>query len=449
LEDNRSRKLNQKPFEKGLVAYWMSRDQRAEDNHALLFSSQLAKESGQPVVVVFTLYNNYPGANLRHFDFMLKGLQETEKKLAEKNISLVLLNGEPIQELHNFINREKVKVLTTDFDPLRIKQQWKTELLPLLDIPFFETDAHNIVPCWLASPKEEYAAYTFRPKIKKLLPKFLDEPPTLDAQNHNPFKGYRNDWQKHTHKKNFDNSVLPVNAFIPGTAEAHKRLTGFIENNIERYQSDKNDPNNHVLSCLSPYLHYGQISSQRIAIEILKWANEKNSSSYLEELIVRKELSDNFCYYNTNYDNCQGFRNWAQKSFNNHSCDEREYTYTPEDFENAGTHDKLWNAAQNEMKFTGKMHGYMRMYWAKKILEWSPGTAKALHTANFLNDKYSLDGRDPNGYTGTAWSIGGVHDRPWVDRPVFGQIRYMNFNGCKRKFDVGTYISSIGQIQPQ
>jgi deoxyribodipyrimidine photo-lyase len=450
LEDIRSRKLNQKGFEKGLVVYWMSRDQRAEDNYALLHASHLARKSGQPLVVVFTLNYNYPGANLRHFDFMLKGLQETETNLAKKNISLIILAGDPVQEILKFIDSEKVKILTTDFDPLKIKGQWKSELISLMEIPFIETDTHNIVPCWLASVKEEYAAFTFRPKIKKLIPEFLNEPPILEAQKHNPYKDYCNNWQKLTNPGNFDNSVLPVKVITPGAKEANRLLKVFIKKKLKRYTSEKNDPNSPILSSLSPHLHFGQISSQRITIEIIKCGNEiENTSSFLEELIVRKELSDNYCYYNPEYDNPMGFRNWAVNSLQKRSDDPREFIYALEDFETANTHDNLWNAAQMEMVYTAKMHGYMRMYWAKKILEWSVNPKTALATANLLNNKYSLDGRDPNGYTGTAWSIGGVHDRPWADRPVYGQIRYMNYNGCKRKFDVGAYISHIGQIQVQ
>ena len=160
----------------------------------------------------------------------------------------------------------------------------------------------------------------------------------------------------------------------------------------------------------------------------------------MEQCIIRRELSDNFCYYNKQYDNFNGFPQWAKKSLNDHRNDPREYIYSYDEYENCATHDNLWNAAQMEMKIKGKMHGYMRMYWAKKILEWSDEPESALQIAIDLNDKYSLDGRDPNGYTGIAWSIGGVHDRPWFERPVFGKVRYMNFNGCKRKFDVDSYI---------
>ena len=162
--------------------------------------------------------------------------------------------------------------------------------------------------------------------------------------------------------------------------------------------------------------------------------------TFLEQLIVRRELAENFCYYNNDYDSFNGFHAWAKKTLNEHRADEREFLYSPAEFENAETHDDLWNAAQYQMVEKGKMHGFMRMYWAKKILEWTPDPEVALQTAIDLNDKYELDGRDPNGYTGIAWSIGGIHDRPWFERPVFGKVRFMNYNGCKRKFNVNNYI---------
>jgi deoxyribodipyrimidine photo-lyase len=193
---------------------------------------------------------------------------------------------------------------------------------------------------------------------------------------------------------------------------------------------------------MSPFLHYGHISSQEIALEIIDQTNRKIYESYLEELIIRKELSDNYCYFNENYDNYNGFPAWAQKSLNEHRNDERDYIYSRHEFETAKTHDKLWNAAQLQMVNTGKMHGFMRMYWAKKILEWSESPEKAQEIAIYLNDKYELDGRDPSGYTGIAWSIGGVHDRAWFTRKVFGKIRYMNDKGCERKFDVEEYIKT-------
>ena len=225
-----------------------------------------------------------------------------------------------------------------------------------------------------------------------------------------------------------------------GETEALLKLE-ILKTDLLGYDNDRNDPTKKAISNLSPYIHFGQISAQRIAYEIQRSnlsANDKDA--FLEQLIIRRELSENFCEYETNYDQFDGFHKWAQLTLNDHRNDEREYLYPLEQFESAETHDQLWNAAQREMVFNGKMHGYMRMYWAKKILEWTAKPEIALENAIFLNNKYELDGRDPNGYTGIAWSIGGIHDRPWFEREVYGKIRYMNYNGCKSKFNVLKYI---------
>jgi len=225
-----------------------------------------------------------------------------------------------------------------------------------------------------------------------------------------------------------------------------KHMRNFIANKLKDYDLNRNDPILNGQSNLSPYLHFGQISAQRVALEIINQPiDETSKNSFLEELIVRRELSDNFCHYNLNYDTTEAFPAWAKKSLENHIYDKREYIYTLEQFANALTHDDLWNAAQLEMVKYGKINGYLRMYWAKKILEWTESPEKAIEIAISLNDKYQLDGRDPNGYTGIAWSIGGLHDRPWNERPVFGKIRYMNYNGCKRKFNVAKYIEKVNE----
>jgi deoxyribodipyrimidine photo-lyase len=216
---------------------------------------------------------------------------------------------------------------------------------------------------------------------------------------------------------------------------------------LSRYGAQRNDPTLDAQSHLSPYIHFGQLSAQRIALEVFKAdAGEEVKDTFLEELIVRRELSDNFCYYNLDYDNTNGFPAWARKTLDEHRKDPRDYLYSRDQFEQAETHDDLWNAAQREMAKRGKMHGYMRMYWAKKILEWTPSPEIALETAIYLNDRYAIDGRDPNGYAGIAWSIGGVHDRAWNERMVFGKVRYMSYNGCKSKFNIKRYIERINAL---
>ncbi len=246
---------------------------------------------------------------------------------------------------------------------------------------------------------------------------------------------------------NVDRKVFEVDWIKPGEKAANQVLNDFIEHKLVLYDANRNDPNIDGQSNLSPYLHFGHISAQRVSLEIQKKSTSASEQEeFLEELIVRRELSDNFCFYNENYDNFKGFPDWAKKTLNEHRHDRREYIYSLDQFEKAQTHDDLWNAAQKEMVKSGKTHGYMRMYWAKKILEWTEGPEEALKIAIFLNDKYELDGRDPNGYVGIAWSIGGVHDRAWFPKPIFGKIRYMSYKGAQSKFDVKAYIKKVNSL---
>lgn len=442
INEKRIRTLKEVMPGAGPVVYWMSRDQRAHDNWALLFSQELALEDKKNLAVVFTLVPQFLGAAIRQYDFMIKGLMELEKELERYNIPFFILTGDPSVEIAKFITEHKVSKLVTDFDPLKIKRKWKREVSEKTNVPFYEVDAHNIVPCFYVSQKPEFGAYTIRPKIHTKLPEFLDEFPELKKMNGSSMlSSARIDWKKIYSSLKVDEKVKPVDWLKSGESVAHKALQDFIENKFDKYAALRNDPNADVLSNLSPYLHFGQISAQRVALVVNNLGDHPSADSFLEELIVRKELSDNFCYYNFNYDSFNGFPDWAKNTLNDHRKDEREFVYSLTEFEESKTHEDLWNAAQNELVKTGKLHGYMRMYWAKKILEWSKSPEEAMKIAVYLNDKYELDGRDPNGYTGCAWAIGGVHDRAWTERPVFGKIRYMNRNGAKRKFDIEKYIS--------
>lgn len=409
VDQRRLRIIKQADDARGPVVYWMSRDQRAHDNWALLYALEEAKKRDVECLVVFCLIEHFMGAIQRQYDFMLAGLDEVSAILKKKDISFHLLKGEPKEQIPAYCKKVKAGLLVTDFDPLKIKKTWKKQVAKDIDIPMVEVDAHNIVPCWIASDHQEFGAYTIRPKIKKLLPEFLKDFPKT----------------------------------FTGSTEALRALHEFLEHRLEGYAERRNDPTVDGQSRLSGYLHFGQLSAQRVALEVsASKAPRADRDAYLEELIIRRELSDNFCEYNPEYDSALGFPDWAKRSHAKHRHDHREYLYTLKQFEEAKTHDDLWNAAQMQMVKTGRMHGYMRMYWAKKILEWTRDPEEAMKVAIYLNDTYQLDGRDPNGYAGVAWSIGGVHDRAWVSRPVFGQIRYMNRNGCNRKFDTDLYIST-------
>jgi deoxyribodipyrimidine photo-lyase len=442
--EKRARLLNAGEAGPGPVACWLSRDQRARDNWALLSAQKLALARRVPLLAVFCLVPRFLGATLRQYAFMLAGLAETAQDLTDLGIPFHLLQGDPGVEIPRFVREHDIGTLITDFDPLRIKRGWKAAVAGALSIPLMEVDAHNIVPCWLASPKAEWSAGTFRPKIRRALPEFLTDFPQLRPHPYAapsrvpPFEA-----ASLLAGLPLDTNVRPVTWLAPGPRPAMEKLFDFIEKKLPDYDRLRNDPNQPGQSDLSPYLHFGQLAPQRVAWEVLKSpAPDRAKDAFLEELIVRRELSDNFCYYTPHYDQVEGFPEWARKTLEAHRKDEREYLYTLEELDGARTHDPLWNAAQREMVRRGKMHGYLRMYWAKKILEWTPSPEEALAAAIYLNDRYELDGRDPNGYTGIAWSIGGVHDRAWGERKIFGKIRYMSFQGCRNKFDVQAYIAA-------
>ncbi|MBK9249579.1 MAG: deoxyribodipyrimidine photo-lyase [Ignavibacteria bacterium] len=430
------------PRKSGAILYWMSRDQRVHDNWALLYAQEIALSLQVPLVVVFCLSSGFLSATLRQYGFMLRGLEEVERTLLNYNISFHLLHGAAEEVLVEFVQHHNISQVICDFDSLKIKRKWQKKVASLINVPLIEVDAHNIVPCRFVSQKVEFGAYTIRPKIKRLLPEFLKEFPKLEVQPTMWEYHQSTNWQVVWKSLEVDTSVKEIDWLIPGENAAKHRLEMFISQSLGTYHERRNNPNFDAQSNLSPYLHFGQIAAQRIALDVVASnVNQEAKDVFLEELIVRRELSDNFCFYNSDYDSFQGFPNWAKKSINEHRADSRDYVYSLEEFERASTHDALWNAAQTELTISGKMHGYMRMYWAKKILEWTKTPEEALVICIALNDKYELDGRDANGYTGIAWSIGGVHDRAWFDRPVYGKVRYMNANGCAAKFDVKEYVA--------
>lgn len=442
VDVRRVRRLNELEYREGAVLYWMARDQRVEDNWALLYAQEVALARGVPLQVIFVLRVVKRRNGMRHYHFMLRGLAEVAAALLEKNINFHCIEGNPAVVIPQFVAAQGIGVVVTDTNPLRYSRQLREAVASALNVSCIEVDAHNIVPVWQASPKEEFAAYTFRPKVTKLLPEFLTSFPALKKHPYGDVIPSVVDMEKLLERLPLDRSVEPVDWLVPGEDAAHKMLQAFCAQRLPAYHEGRNDPNEDAQSNLSPYLHYGQLSAQRVALTVREAdAPKEAKEAYLEEMIVRRELSDNFCFYNRQYDRLEGAHPWAQTTLTAHAGDERQVTYTYEALEAGLTHDELWNATQRQMVTTGKMHGWCRMYWAKKILEWTPAAQTAIDYALALNDKYELDGGDPNGVVGVMWSIAGVHDRAWTERPIFGKIRYMNFAGAKRKFDVETYTA--------
>lgn len=438
IEPERIRALNTKTKKDSVVLYFMDRDRRLHYNWALLHAQNSALESDSQLHILYALPKTFLSSTWRQYHFLIEGLKELSEEAKKYNIRFETLVGEPYDVVLDYEKRHNVSHVITDFSPLKTPRRWRENIAKKSDVLVEEVDAHNIVPCWETSPKLEFAAYTIRPKIHKKLEYFFHSIPNLSVhpQKIEPAK---TDWEQIEKQLDIDRSVPMTDWITPGEKAAKKAMNLFLEEKIHDYTEMRNDPNANATSNLSPYLHFGQLSAQQLAIEAEERA-PKHAGVFLEEMIVRRELSDNFCFYNSDYDSFAGFHPWAQKTLDEHREDKREYVYTKEDFKMAKTHDNLWNAAQKQIIETGKIHGYMRMYWAKKILEWTQSPEKAMEIAIYLNDKYALDGCDPNGYSGIAWSIGGVHDRAWNEREVYGKIRYMNSNGCKRKFDTKQYI---------
>lgn len=428
------------------VVYWMSRDQRVQDNWALIYSQELALKNSSPLHVCFCLVPKFLDATIRQYDFLLNGLKEVEKELCKLNIPFHLLLGKAEDSLPSFIEKNDVGAVICDFSPLRVPRAWVTDLTSVLpdDTYYAQVDAHNIVPCWVTSDKQEYAARTIRNKIHRHLDKFCTEFPIVTQHKFTKNMPPMTNWKNAFKSLEVNMDIKPVDWAIAGSSAGLKMLHEFIEKRLKGYNTDRNDPNKNGLSNLSPWFHFGQLSTQRAAVEVQKYGKKypEGVKAFIEESVVRRELSDNFCFFNPHYDCIEGAANWAKTSLDLHKKDKRDHKYTYEQFESGKTHDRLWNAAQLQMVHTGKMHGFMRMYWAKKILEWTESPEQALEFAIKLNDKFELDGRDPNGYVGCMWSICGIHDQGWREREVFGKIRFMNFKGCQRKFDVEKYIKT-------
>ncbi|XP_028449432.1 CPD photolyase isoform X1 [Perca flavescens] len=427
------------------VLYWMLRDHRVQDNWALVQAQRLALKENLPLhICVCLVVPKSELSTLRHYSFMLKGLKEVAKECKTLGIQFHLLHGSAGDVLPGFVSDRGLGAVVTDFSPLREPLQWLEDVKKTLpkDIPLIQVDAHNIVPCWVASPKLEYAARTIRGKITKLLPEFLTEFPLVEKH---PYTATRTakpvDWDKILASLQVDRAVGEPEWAKPGTSGGMAMLESFIDVRLKLFDTQRNDPNAAALSQLSPWIRFGHLSAQRVALQVQHSGKSAGHSvsSFIEELVVRRELTDNFCFYNKKYDCVEGAYEWAQKTLKDHAKDKRPYLYTREQLEKAKTHDKLWNAAQYQMVTEGKMHGFLRMYWAKKILEWTSSPEEALSIALYLNDRYELDGQDPNGFVGCMWSICGIHDQGWKERDVFGKIRYMNYKGCLRKFDVARF----------
>ncbi|MDP2425642.1 MAG: deoxyribodipyrimidine photo-lyase [Candidatus Izemoplasmatales bacterium] len=437
------------------ILYWMQQAQRVHYNQALDFAISLANKSKLPLLVLFVLTPSYPLANRRHYYFMLEGLKEVQTTLQERQIPFVIRLGIPDQVVTSYL--ADCFHLVMDNGYTSIQRSWRKSLYQTIiehvdSCSLTVVDTDLIIPIKVASNKAEYGAYTIRPKINRLLPEYLDYPNPEPYLIRTPLP-FSSDVSLSTLDElistlPIDQTILPSAQSHGGYSEAKKRLEMFLTKQIHHY-IEANDPSNDYNSKLSAYLHFGQISSLDIYHECLKHASSIPSlalESFLEQLVVRRELAFNFIFYTPHYDSLQAITEpWAIQTMEDHINDKREYLYSIEEFKQANTHDIYWNACMKEMVLTGYMPNYMRMYWAKKIIEWTIDYQTAYEIIQTLNDSYFLDGRDANSYAGIAWCFG-KHDRAWTNRPIFGKLRYMNQAGLLRKFDMDKYVSYVESL---
>ncbi|MGD0212817.1 MAG: deoxyribodipyrimidine photo-lyase [Terriglobales bacterium] len=424
------------------VVYWMQRAQRGLDNPALDVAVDAANALGKAAVVFFAPVPFYPHANLRHYHFLAEGISDIAASLRKRNIGFVLRRF-PEHSLLKFCEEVRPSLVVGDENPMREPEAWRRSAAKKLKVPLWTVDADVIVPSQLLQ-KAQYASHIIRPRLQAQLERFMIPPKNSKAKvawkmpkrllSLEPGFDLTEGWP-------LDTSVSPVSGFRGGTNEGLRLLKAFLKHGLRDYTVLRNKPEVDGTSRLSPYLHFGHLGPHTVALAVQKAEAPKAAKdAFLNQIITWRELAVNLVRFNPDYDNFECAEPWAHRTLAKHAKDLRKVLYSEAQLEQAETHDALWNAAQRQMINTGWMHNYLRMYWAKKILEWSPTPAQAFQVAVHLNDKYELDGRDPNGYAGIAWSIVGKFDRPWFERPIFGQIRYMSGASTGKKFDSRKYI---------
>lgn len=454
IAPERIRSLNSKETRSDgkFILYWMQSAQRAEDNPALEFAIQRANDRGLPLVTIFALTPDYPEANLRHYTFMLEGVFEALQSLRERGVLTLLRLGHPPKVVSELASQ--AAELVVDRGYLRNLRAWYQDVAQNVDCRFFQVEGEAVVPVELASTKAEHAARTIRPRIKRHLDEFLYQllPSKLECRADDleleAFTLDKGEVSEFLKDLKLDRSVKPVSDFYQGgTSVAKASFEEFLGQWLADYDVQRNQPQTDYTSLMSPYLHYGHMSPVYLSTTMLSRcdAADPNVESYLEELIIRRGLSQNFVLFEPHYDSYKVLPGWAAETLAVHAEDERPDLLSCQQLEAAESHDPYWNAAQVEMVETGYMHNYMRMYWGKKILEWSASPEEAYETTLYLNNKYFLDGRDPASFGNVAW-IYGVHDRGWKERAIYGKVRCMMASGLERKNDPKGYVAKVEEL---
>ncbi|MGF1452151.1 MAG: deoxyribodipyrimidine photo-lyase [Opitutales bacterium] len=433
------------------VLYWMQQSGRVEHNHALEYAVQRANELELPVVVGFGLMHDYPEANARSYTFLLQGLADVEAALAERKIGFVLKLGHPAEVALELASDAALVVVDGGY--LKHQRAWREKVGNEADHPVYVVETDLVVPLKEASDKQEHAARTIRPKIHRQFDRFMvglnaTKPKHDSTKLKLKSDAALDDVPGLVEHLGVDTSVPPVaQLFSGGEQAAQKTFRNFLRQNFRDYAKHRNRPETTDVSHMSMYLHFGHVSPIWLVREVRKHtkASGENYESFVEELVVRRELAHNFCFHNRDYDNLGCLPDWAKQTLKEHEDDARPNVFTRQQLEDAQTDDPYWNAAMREMRHTGYMHNYMRMYWGKQFIAYTNTAGHAHKTALAINNKYFLDGRDANSFANVLWLFG-IHDRGWTERPIFGKVRIMKQSGLKRKCDIDAYMEKVDRL---
>ena len=451
IQPSRIRVLKEGPINENgsYVLYWMGLSQRAVFNPALEHAIDEANARSLPVLVCYGIAEGFPEVNARHWTFLLEGMAGLRPLFEQRGIAFVARRQPPVETALFYANEAALVVCDRNY--LKPIERFYNAFVAQAPCRVVQVEGDVVVPVETASSKHEYAARTIRPRINRQMEDYLVpleartvKRPARDLHPESTLD--LSDVTKLVAALKTDHGVRPVKRFKGGTAEAEARLRHYLGKPFEHYATGRGKPEAGAASHMSPYLHFGQISpvSIGLAVRAARTGDADDKAAYIEELVVRRELAMNHIHYSPDYDRYTVLPDWARKTLDAHRTDPRPFLYTRSQFEQGETHDRYWNAGMAEMRETGYMHNHMRMYWGKKILEWSPSPEEAWDTTLFLNNRYFLDGRDANSFTNVGWLFG-LHDRPWGTRPVYGTVRSMG-QGSLKKFDADGYVREVARL---
>ena len=453
IERERIRVLNDADIaEKGdYVLCLLQQAHRSRFNAAIEFAVGEANRLKLPVIACFGLLDGssgFPEANARHYAFLLDGLADAAQGLAKRGIGFVVQKGSPAEVALKMSRRAAMLVIDRGY--LSIQKAWYAKIVKAAGIRVVQVEGDVVVPVEVASDKHEFAARTLRPKITRRMKDFLHGLASTKVEHRADgltFDGIDvADPAAVLASMTLDRSVPPVRRFHGGETEARRRLKTYLSGPFRNYGAERGKPEAGAASHMSPYLHYGHISPVEIVLAVQSAeGSEDDKNAFIEEVVVRRELAMNHVHYTDGYDRYDSaIPAWAQATLKEHGKDPRARKYSDDELAEGKTHDHYWNIAMAEMRETGYMHNHLRMYWGKKILEWSATPQEGFERTLRLNNRYFLDGRDPNSFTNVAW-IYGLHDRPWAKRPIFGTVRYQSENSLK-KIDAKAYEAAVNEL---